>query len=133
MKLRIALIVIALIIFFPTMSLVTTGLRPSTNNTISGLDSDTSRLGQPSMASNPDLSSGLTSQARSVALTTYATIYTNLTSTVFMVAVHNNSLLNSKNYLWIEAHYNLTDTPLDSSSLVDGSTSLQKVTSSQSD
>ena len=37
-----------------------------------------------------------------------ATIYTNLTASVFLIADCNNSLLNVKGHLWVLAHTNLT-------------------------
>ncbi len=101
----------AILFFLATLSMVTFGLQLPT------ISSDTrvqSGLGLDTLANHPDINSRSLAQAGTVALTTYATVYTNLTDTVYLVATTNNSLLNCKGVLWIHAHRNITSSPLGS-------------------
>lgn len=70
-------------------------------------------LRRTSMECNPHPDAHVLAQeGYMVPLAPIATVYTNLTPTVYLVVSHNNSLLNCKGFLWIAPHVNITSSPI---------------------
>lgn len=110
-------LIIALIFFLVTVPVAGSWLRLPTHNSDTELSVGP---GFSTLANTDRYDCGYLSQESTlVSLIDYATLYTNLTSSVWLVATQNNSILNCKNYLWIHAHQNLTNTPL--GPLIEGS------------